>query len=164
MDSSKQTPLTIGFVEYVALPDWGINRLRAKVDTGARTSALHVSSMEEISGNRLKFTIVLDRKRHHRRVECEAPIARTTTIRSSNGMVEKRYVVHTTLQIGSVRKTIDVSLTSRGRMIYRMLLGRRALEEDFLIDAGKRFVASEQRLKRVKKKKKKKPRHTSEEE
>lgn len=150
-DDTASTPLTIGYVEYVDLPDWGITRLRAKIDTGARTSALHVTDIEELPEHRLRFKVVRDRKRDYRQVECEAPIARITRVRSSNGVVQTRYVVLTTLQIGHVSKQIEVSLATRGPMIHRMLLGRRSLENDFLIDAGRKFAASEKTRKKKRK-------------
>jgi hypothetical protein len=156
----KPTPkrVTIGYAEYVNLPEWGIERLRAKVDTGARTSALHVTDVEELPNNRLRFDVVRDRKRDYKHVRCEAPIVRRSNVRSSNGQIETRYVVETTLELGGVNKTIEVSLATRGPMIYRMLLGRRTLEEDFLIDAGRRFVVSKRREKKpgTKRKKRKK--------
>jgi hypothetical protein len=144
--------VTIGYAEYVDLPDWGIERLRAKIDTGARTSSLHVTNIEELPGDRIAFDVVRDRRRHYKHVRCEANVVRRSRVRSSNGVMQTRYVVETTLRLGEVTKTVEVSLSSRGRMIYRMLLGRRSLADDFLIDAGKRYAAT----KRVRKKKKKK--------
>jgi len=143
----------IGVAERVNLPDWGVERLRAKIDTGARTSALHVQKIEELEGNRVRFSIVLHRNRHDERVTVEAPISRRSRVRSSSGRSQERIFVKTTLVLGDVVKEIEVSLASRKRMIFRMLLGRQALGEDFLIDASRRYVATEP-LKKKKKKKK----------
>lgn len=131
----------IGVAERIALPEWGIPRLRVKIDTGARTSALHVDGIEELPGNRVRFWVVLDRKRG-RRLRVEAPIARTARVRSSSGRAEKRYFVVTTMQLGGVEKRIEISLASREPMIFRMLLGRTALAPDFVIDPSHRYLTS----------------------
>ncbi len=158
--------VTIGYAEYVAFPEWGIPRLRAKTDTGARTSALHVDNIERLPRNRVRFEVVV--AANGRRVRVEAPIVRVSNVRSSNGVPDERYIVSTTLQLGGVEKTIEVSLASRSGMIYRMLLGRRAIAHDFLVDPGRRYVASTppkgkkkkapaKKKKKVAKKKKKAP-------
>lgn len=131
----------IGIAERIALPEWGIPKLRVKIDTGARTSALHVDGVEELPGNRVRFWVVLDRKRG-RRLQVEAPIARTARVRSSSGRAEKRYFVVTTMRLGGVEKQIEISLASREPMIFRMLLGRTALAHDFVIDPSHRYLTS----------------------
>jgi len=152
----------IGVAERVDLPDWGVERLRAKIDTGARTSALHVQKVEELEGDRVRFSIVLHRNRHDERVTVEAPVSRRSRVRSSSGRAQERIFVKTTLVLGDVVKEIEVSLASRKRMIFRMLLGRQALGEDFLIDASRRYVATKPRPKKKTKKKKKKTVATTE--
>lgn len=144
--------VTIGYAEYVELPDWGIPRLRAKTDTGARTSALHVDTIERLPKNRVRFEVVVAAKDGGRRVWCEAPIVRVSNVRSSNGVPDERYIVSTTLRLGGIEKEIEVSLASRTGMIYRMLLGRRAIAHDYLVDPGRRYVASTPPKKKQKKK------------
>ncbi len=145
----------IGIAERIALPEWGIPRLRVKIDTGARTSALHVDGVEELPGDRVRFWVVLDRKRG-KRLQVEAPIARTARVRSSSGRAEKRFFVETTMQLGGVEKRIEISLASREPMIFRMLLGRTALAHDFVIDPTHRYLTSPATPERGRTKKKKK--------
>ena len=140
----------IGVAERIDLPDWGVEQLRVKIDTGARTSALHVDDVERLPGNRVRFTVVLDRKRAHRRILVEAKIARIARVRSSSGRAQERIFVATTMKLGGVEKEIEISLASREPMIFRMLLGRSALHHDFLVDPSHRYLQS------VAKKKKKK--------
>jgi hypothetical protein len=129
----------IGWTEYVELPDWGIPRLKAKVDTGARTSALHVDSIERLSSGRVRFAVVLN-VRSARRVLAEARVIRQTRVRSSTGVYRRRYVVPVRIRLGHVDKTIEVSLVARDRMIFRMLLGRSAFSGDFLIDGSRQCI------------------------
>jgi len=132
----------IGVAERIELPDWGVEQLRVKIDTGARTSALHVDDVERLPGNRVRFTVVLDRKRAHRRVPVEAKIARIARVRSSSGRAQERIFVATTMKLGGVEKEIEISLASREPMIFRMLLGRSALHHDFLVDPSHRYLQS----------------------
>lgn len=152
----------IGFAEYVALPDWGVERLKVKVDTGARTSALHVEDLVVLEDQHtVRFRVLGDSRRPD--VVVQAPILRRSRIRSSNGQEEERYIVVTTLRLGTVEKSIELSLTRRGEMRYLMLLGRSALAGDFLIDPSKRGLTTKKKMKKaaavktaaVKKKKKK---------
>ena len=137
----------IGYAEYVALPDWGVERLKVKVDTGARTSALHVEDLETVGDHSVRFRVLGDAKRPDMLVE--APVLRRSRIRSSNGQEEERYIVVTTLRLGTVEKSIELSLTRRGEMRYLMLLGRSALAGDFLIDPSKRGLTTKKKKKKV---------------
>ncbi len=134
--------IMVGVAERVDLPDWGVRHLRAKIDTGARTSALHVLGVEVLEGDRVRFTVVLHRNKHDERVTVEAPIVRRTRVRSSSGKSRERIVVATRLVLGGREREIEVTLASRRRMIFRMLLGRSALGEDFVIDPSRRYVCS----------------------
>ncbi len=132
----------IGWNELVDLPLWGVKSLRAKVDTGARSSALHVTDLRPVDGNRVAFDVVLSRKKIHRRVHVVASVARTGRVRSSTGKYTTRYFVKTQIQLGPVAKEIEISLVDREQMLFRMLLGRTALSGAFLIDPSRRRVAS----------------------
>jgi hypothetical protein len=138
----REPQVTIGWTEFIDLPEWGVKRLRAKVDTGARTSALHVDNVEELPRNRIQFDIIVHREKRDRHVRVTARINRISRVRSSNGKTEARYFVTTTLRLGPVEKEIEVSLVDRGRMIHRMLLGRTALSGPFLIDVDRRMLLS----------------------
>lgn len=135
------TPLTVvGWREMVALPEWKIRAIRAKVDTGARTSALDVENIRELPGDRVHFELVHDRRHPEQRLIVETPIVRRTRIKPSTGYVQERLVVKTRARIGGVVKEIEFSLVSRHAMICRMLLGRRALEGDFVVDPSQKYL------------------------
>lgn len=134
----------VGIAEYVRLPEWRIGLLRAKIDTGARSSALHVANIRREPDDHVSFEVVLRSAVPHRHVHVLAPISRIGRVRSSNGTVEDRFFVKTVLELGPVRAEIEVSLTSRGGMRYRMLLGRTALDSGFLIDPARKYVATEE--------------------
>jgi hypothetical protein len=136
----KSRPVLIGWNEYVDIPDWGIKRLRAKVDTGARNSALHVENVEELPRGRVRFDVVLHRKKRDRRVSVTARIVRRGRVRSSTGHYESRIFVKAPVRIGSVERKVEVSLVDRERMIFRMLLGRTSLAGAFLIDPARKHV------------------------
>jgi hypothetical protein len=137
-------PLTIGWKEYVALPDWGVRRIKAKVDTGARTSVLDVARCELRQGEggklRAALTLVLDARRPERTVTVEVPVLRLVYVRNSGGVCEERPLVETTLQLGSVTKRIFLTVTRRHSMRFRMLLGRKALEGDFIVDVSRKYL------------------------
>ena len=133
---TKSKPTTIGWKESIDLPDWGIRHITAKADTGARRSAIDVHRIKELSGNRVQFDIVLHRKNRELTQTVVAPIAHQTHVRSSNGQQHERYFVRTILKIGKKTKSIELSLVNRHQMTCRMLLGRKALESDFLVDSS----------------------------
>jgi hypothetical protein len=134
--SSDGRPV-IGYREYVAFPEWGINHIRAKVDTGARTSAIHVDHVEDLGEGRVRFDVVLKRTDPPEKyVPVEAELVRTSTVKPSTGKTQQRPVVRAMIHVGPVRKEIEISLVSRPHMTCRMLLGRTALGGDFLIDAS----------------------------
>jgi len=137
---SVPEPLVIGVTEYVDIPEWRILRLRAKIDTGARSSALHVENIRELGSGRVRFDVRLSRNQTERRVTVEARIARRGQVRPSNGELQARIFVAVTVRIGPVEREIELSLVDRGRMIFRMLIGRRALAHAFLIDPSRRYV------------------------
>lgn len=150
MKQSAQT--LIGWSELVDLPGWKVTRLRAKIDTGARSSALHVADLRVRLDGYVEFDVVLDREKSHRRRHVVAAIKRISRVRSSTGKFTQRYFVETVLRLGGVEKTIEISLVDREEMIFRMLLGRTALSGDFIIDPARRRVVSKQS--RTKKRKK----------
>jgi hypothetical protein len=124
----------IGWREWVEFPAWSI-RMRAKADTGARSSAIDCAEIIELPGNRVRFTVRLDRK-DKRLVTLEEPIKLRKHVRSSTGEGINRIFIETTMRLGQVEKRIIVSLVCRKRMIHRMLLGRAALGDDFLVNSS----------------------------
>ncbi len=136
----------IGWSEAVDFPRWGIDGVKAKVDTGARTSALHVENLEAIDGDHVAFDVVTGRtKRRHHRVVAE--VLKWARVRSSNGHYMERCFICTRVRIGALEKDIELSLVSREKMQFRMLLGREALKHDFLVDVGHRTVATRKKRK-----------------
>ena len=133
-------PVVVGCIEHVDLPEWGIRGLRGKIDTGARTSALHVENIRELGDGRVKFDVRLHRKNMDRRVHVVADIARTSRVRPSSGDLAARIVVETTLRLGTVERRIEIGLVDRTHMMFRLLLGRSAFTTGVLIDPGKRYL------------------------
>jgi hypothetical protein len=135
----------IGLAEYVDIPGWRIRGLRAKVDTGARSSALHVENLRELGRGRVRFDVRLHRLRSERRVTVEAPIARRARVRASTGVASTRIFVAVTVRIGTVVQEIELGLVDRANMLYRMLLGRMALSGYFLVDPSRRYLLTSTR-------------------
>jgi hypothetical protein len=141
-------PAVIGWYEHVDLPEWGIRGIRAKIDTGARTSALHVDGVRKLKGGHVRFDVVLNRKRRKARVTVEAPVRRRSRVTSSTGHYRLRYVVPLRIRLGGIEKTIEVGLVARERMRFRMLLGRSAFAGEFLIDASRRCLLGRRKMTR----------------
>jgi len=155
MTHERQESVVIGWTEFVDLPEWGIRDLRAKVDTGARTSALHVENIRELPRDYVRFDVILHRKNRDRRIHVTAKVTRRGRVRSSTGHQTERLFVETLLSIGPVTKRIEVSLVDREKMIHRMLLGREALKGPLLVDVSHRMLLKKKRTRKKKKKKKK---------
>jgi len=135
----KPEPLVIGWRERVDLPDWDVTGLLAKADTGAKSSAIDVRSIEVLPDETVRFQIVLLRTDRRKIKTITAPIHRRVRVRSSNGQTADRIIVLTTLEVGRVKKTIEIGLASRSTMLCRVLLGRTALGTDFVVDPANRF-------------------------
>lgn len=133
-------PRIIGVAEYVDFPDWGVKSLRARVDTGARTSALHVENVRLLAGSRVRFDVRLRRDDPSARVTIETKVSRRAPVRSSSGQSEARLFVKAHVRLGGREQLIEVGLVDRRHMLYRMLLGRSALERRFLVDVTKRYA------------------------
>ena len=135
---------TVGWKEYLDLPELGIFRLKAKVDTGARTSTLHVEALSLLTtladGSELvELTLAPDRRRPEWRVHTRARVLRRIRVVDSGGHPEARPVIETEMVLGPVRKRILVTLTDRSDMLFRMILGRKALEGDFRVDVAAKY-------------------------
>jgi hypothetical protein len=133
----------IGRKEYVAFPDWNLRRLRAKIDTGAYSSALDADGydiVESPAGPVARIRLVLSRRQKQRVRIVEAPVLRFTRVTCSSGVCEQRPVVAARIRLGPVEKTIRLTLTNRATLRHRMLLGREALNGTFLVDVSQRYV------------------------
>lgn len=135
----------IGRLETIALPELAIDRLEVRIDTGAKTSSLHVDNIEKLIKDGkpyLTFDIHPDMYNVENIVTCMAAISDIRKIKSSNGNTEERYVIETSITLGTETWPIEISLTDRSDMSYLMLLGREALGKRFLVDPSKSFLGS----------------------
>ena len=145
-EPGEKAPFLLGWEEWVALPGLGLPALKAKVDTGARTSALHAFDIEPfgpINAPKVRFAIHPIPGRNDVTIPCSARAIDRREVISSNGEMEYRYVIRTELEIGARRWPVEVTLTDRGSMAYRMLIGRQALGEDVTVRPQDSFVQPE---------------------
>ena len=132
----------IGWREWVALPDLHVRALKAKVDTGARTSALHAVDLEQFRRHGqdwLRFRVPARQRSLRGTVRTGAPLVDWRTITSSTGHRELRPVIHTRLVLGPVDAIIELTLAARDEMGFRMLLGREALRRRFVVDPARSY-------------------------
>jgi hypothetical protein len=142
-----EVPL-IGWRERVRLPEVGIGPLIAKIDTGARTAALHAENIQfEGHGahRRVKFLVPVNGHNHH----CELPLRGERRVKSTSGHSETRAVIETTILIGTTRIAAEVTLTDRTDMGVPMLLGRATVRDHFLVHPGKSYLVSRKKKKRL---------------
>lgn len=144
VSEEQDGPIVVGWRELIAFPEWGVKRIRAKIDTGARTSAIHVEEIEELPGDRVRFELVLREKPERRIKWVEAELARQSRVKPSHGEAQQRLVVRTRIRLGPVEREIEVGLVSRRHMLCRMLLGRTAME-GLLVDPARRYLVSGRR-------------------
>jgi hypothetical protein len=131
--------IRIGWREWVGLPELGVEGIKAKIDTGARTSALHAWNIEPF---RVRFEIHPMQRSEARKVICEARAIDERMVRNSGGGVERRYIIKTEIRLGESSWPIELALTNRDQMGFRMLLGRTALGRRTLIVPNRSFLAS----------------------
>jgi hypothetical protein len=138
---------TMGWREWVALPDFGVRAVKAKLDTGARTSTLHAFKPRRFKRDGLdmvRFEVHPVQRSSASKVVVEAEVKGERNVRTSSGQEETRLVVETTLSLAGARWPIELTLSRRDAMGFRMLLGRRALAGRIVVDPAASFLAGEE--------------------
>jgi hypothetical protein len=134
--------VTLGWRERLALPRLGIGMLKAKLDTGARSSSLHVDTIETFQRDGvtwLRFSLHL-RRREPMAVRCEVPALDRRTVTDTGGRRTERWFIRSEVQLAGARFDVDINLTDRRHMLFPMLLGRSALNGRFLIDPARSYT------------------------
>jgi len=135
----------IGWREWVSLPALGIIKIKAKVDTGARTSALHAFALQPFTENgqhKIRFDIHPFQHNTQKVINCVANVVDKRLVTDSGGHEEERYVVQTPITIAGQTWSIEITLTERENMLFRMLLGRSALRKRFIVNPARSFVTT----------------------
>ena len=152
-DTSEALPV-LGWREWLALPDLGIPHIKAKVDTGARSSSLHAFEIETFDRDGrtfVRFTIHPRQRSVTRSVRVEAEVLDFRTVRSSSGKATRRIVIVTHVALLGRTWPIELTLANRDAMGFRMLLGREAVRGRMLVDPGKSYHNGRPKRKRFKK-------------
>lgn len=138
-----ENKMLIGSIETCDLPDLGIFDLQIRVDTGAKTSSLHVDNIRRFKENGrpcVRFDIHPDIYNVQSTIEATAPLKDIRQIKSSNGESQERYVIKTTLALGDRSWPIELTLTNRSDMTYLMLFGRQGMGDKVLVDPSETFL------------------------
>ncbi|MFT6071393.1 MAG: hypothetical protein ACJAT2_000575 [Bacteriovoracaceae bacterium] len=145
----KKELIQIGWREFIAIPELKIKEIKVKVDTGARTSALHVTDLTYHKKGKkqlAEFYIHPNQESSRPRFKNIVEVKCFKSIKSSNGISQKRPVINAMVKFGKMEKEIEITLVNRDMMGFRMLLGRAAMRDTFLVNPSKSFL-----LKKVKK-------------
>jgi hypothetical protein len=139
----EREKIIIGWREWLALPDLGIQAVKAKIDTGARTSSLHTVGLEPFKKGgiqKVKFGVYPLQRRKDIAIYCVANVVDRRRVTSSGGQSEMRYVIRTSVALGELKWPIELTLTDRKSMRFRMLLGRAAINDILMVDPARSYL------------------------
>lgn len=139
----KKPKIIVGRTEIVDFPELGLENIHAKIDSGAYSTAIHthkvwVETVANISY--LNFELLDPNKEGYRKLVFRTANYSQKKVRSSNGRLENRYIIKTTILLGGKKRKTDLSLTNRGKMRYPVLVGRKVLKKGFLIDVSQENI------------------------
>ena len=137
---------TLGWREWVSLPELGIAGIKAKIDTGARSSSLNAVDIQAVDVNGEQWVEFKVYPRQHQTdgaIPCRARVKDYRQVTDSGGHRSMRYVIETTITIGSEQFTAEMTLADRSQMMFRMLLGRTAMKNRYTVDPGRSYCASQ---------------------
>jgi hypothetical protein len=139
----RQRPTTIGWREWVQLPDLGITEMKAKIDTGADNSSLHAFNLTRIEVDgvpHVRFEVHPRQRKRKPALPCQAEVVMERKVKNPGGRTELRPVIRTRLIVAGREIDALVNLTVRDEMTFRLLLGRRTIRRQFVVDPGKSYV------------------------
>jgi hypothetical protein len=139
--------LDIGWREWVSLPQLGVLAVKAKIDTGARTSALHATKITPFKRDgvaMVRFNVRPIQRRRQPEIVCEAEVLEQRTVTSSNGQQQTRYVIRTEIRLGDQSWPIELTLARRRGMTFRMLLGRTAMRHHCVVNPAASYLAGKE--------------------
>jgi len=140
---TKTTRITIGWREWVEMPEFDVIEVKAKVDTGADNSSLHAFNIEPFSKAgipHVRFEIHPRQRKSKPSISCEAEVVKERTVKNPGGRTELRPVIRTRLKVAGREIDALINLTTRDEMTFRMLLGRRSVRKDFLVDPARSYL------------------------
>lgn len=145
--------MVVGWREWLALNDLGVSAIKAKVDTGARTSAIHAFSVEPFEKNDqlwVRFGIHPKQGDTHTEVWCEAKVLDQRNVTDSGGHTEQRYVIETNVTMQQKTWSIEITLTNRDNMLFRMLLGRTAMSAgNIIVNPARSYVTGKNLIAKI---------------
>ena len=145
--------LTVGWREWVSLPELGLPGIKAKVDTGARTSAIHAFDIEPFCHSNgtdwVAFSVLPIQREPAIVRRCKAPLVDLRNVTDSGGHAEQRFCISSQLIVGPVTRTVEITLAQRNDMLFRMLLGRTTLKPDIVVNPHLSYTLGRQNARQL---------------